>query len=676
MKRDTAIKLGAALVCAASLATAGVLSARISTSAGRHQLAYTHRAVEGQPVQVGLGIAMGPFRGLLVNFLWIRANQLKEEGKFHESMNLAKAITALQPRYPDVWVFHAWNMAYNISVAVQSPEARWQWVNKGIRLLREQGVVHNPDDLAIHRQLGWIFQHKIGGYTDDANMHYKRQLAAEWTVILGEPPRPDFDTSTAQASEMFASWLAPIAEAPRSLGAVYDAEPSVRALVERIRAEVGQDLDYELLERYTNVRVFLDSMYADLDVSFGPRSAVMRELVADPSLASAWEALLPYLRRKVLVDEYNMDPYRMIRYTRKYGPLDWRHPGAHSLYWSAKGVEGALLRVDQRNAEDFDFLNVDRQIMHSIQLLYRSGQIYFSYLSHVMPTLRATDAETGMPLTETYQATINPYFIEPYGDTIREVVERARESARGFAEAEHRTYSLYAAGYENFLKDTIRFFYRRGQIDRAQEYHRRLLTWEGINVNRSRDRMIDELAQSLEEFIASQFEDERYRTTYVAVSEIDAALQGAYINGLLAGNTDLFRRSFDYARAFHAAYTREQVKVTAPAGETARMEVLDKDFRWVAGTSFATTIASLDVPDARVVYSRAPEDLKRFGYVALRQVLGRAGNVLAALGGESFNQVFPEPEGMDSFYDYLRQRQQRQRTPELRDRIPQAQPQG
>src|SRR5207253_542677 len=86
------------------------------------------RLVEGQPPQVAVGIAMGAFRGLFVNILWIRANQLKEDGRYHESMDLARAITQLQPRFPQVWVFHAWNMAYNISVATQTPDERWRWV--------------------------------------------------------------------------------------------------------------------------------------------------------------------------------------------------------------------------------------------------------------------------------------------------------------------------------------------------------------------------------------------------------------------------------------------------------------------------------------------------------------------------------------------------------------------
>src|SRR5690606_9111775 len=160
MQRATRTQLIAAGVMVLALAASGVLAVGLSASAGRHRLIYTDQATEGDPPQVGLGIAMGAFRGLFVNFLWIRANQLKEDGRFYEAIDLARAITKLQPRFPQVWVFHAWNMAYNISVSTQTPEERWQWVQAGIRLLRDQGIPANPNDMLIHKELAWIFLHK------------------------------------------------------------------------------------------------------------------------------------------------------------------------------------------------------------------------------------------------------------------------------------------------------------------------------------------------------------------------------------------------------------------------------------------------------------------------------------------------------------------------------------
>ncbi len=64
-------------------------------------------------------VALGGFRGLISNALWMRANELQEEDKFFEMAQLADWITKLEPYFPQVWLFQAWNMAYNISVQVQ-----------------------------------------------------------------------------------------------------------------------------------------------------------------------------------------------------------------------------------------------------------------------------------------------------------------------------------------------------------------------------------------------------------------------------------------------------------------------------------------------------------------------------------------------------------------------------
>ena len=103
MKRERVIQLVALGMFGASISVAGLLGTKLSASAGRNQLVYTARGVDGQPIESGLGIAMGPFRGLLVNFLWIRANQMKEAGKVYESLNLAKAITAMHDAPGDAW---------------------------------------------------------------------------------------------------------------------------------------------------------------------------------------------------------------------------------------------------------------------------------------------------------------------------------------------------------------------------------------------------------------------------------------------------------------------------------------------------------------------------------------------------------------------------------------------
>jgi hypothetical protein len=107
-------------------------------------------------------VALGAFRGLVVDVLWVRAERLKEEGKFFDAKQLAEWITLLQPRFAAVWDFQAWNMAYNISVEIPAsrPQERWQWVKNGYELLRDKGIEKNPHGILLYRSIAWIFQHR------------------------------------------------------------------------------------------------------------------------------------------------------------------------------------------------------------------------------------------------------------------------------------------------------------------------------------------------------------------------------------------------------------------------------------------------------------------------------------------------------------------------------------
>jgi hypothetical protein len=137
------------------------------------------------PVLAFTTVALGGFRGLIANCLWIRANDLQNDDKFFEAAQLATWITDLEPSFTQVWLFQGWNMAYNISVKFKDFSDRWRWVERGIDLLRDNGLRYNPDDVLIHRELAWFFQHKMGQNLDDANEYYKRAWAAEMTPFFG-----------------------------------------------------------------------------------------------------------------------------------------------------------------------------------------------------------------------------------------------------------------------------------------------------------------------------------------------------------------------------------------------------------------------------------------------------------------------------------------------------------
>jgi len=160
----------------------------------REALGLTHAALldNAPPVLAFTTVALGGFRGLISNFLWIRANNLELDDKFFEAAQLADWITKLEPTFPTVWVFQAWNMAYNISVKFKDFPDRWRWLENGIELLRDEGLRYNPNSVDIYRELGWFFQHKLGANVDDANFYYKSQWAGEMKNFFG-PNGTNFD---------------------------------------------------------------------------------------------------------------------------------------------------------------------------------------------------------------------------------------------------------------------------------------------------------------------------------------------------------------------------------------------------------------------------------------------------------------------------------------------------
>ena len=143
------------------------------------------------PLLAFITAAGGGFRGVVANVLWIRANQLQQDERYFELYTLSDWITKLQPEFSQVWAVQAWNMAWNISVKFTEPADRWLWVRSGMELLRDEGLRYNPHDPLLHRELAWIFQDKIGKYTDLAHKHYKQQWITEMLGVLGTNARPD-----------------------------------------------------------------------------------------------------------------------------------------------------------------------------------------------------------------------------------------------------------------------------------------------------------------------------------------------------------------------------------------------------------------------------------------------------------------------------------------------------
>lgn len=634
-----------AILCLfAGLVGSGIFGTAITNSTGRNELSYTDRAEDGDPPMIALGVAMGALRGMFVNYLWIRATNAKEDGQYYEAVELASWITRLQPRLPQVWTFHAWNMAYNISVTTQTPEERWGWVNAGIHLLRNEGIRANPNNMHMHKELAWIFLHKVAGYTDDANQYYKRQFAYEWQNILGRTPTIDSEARDRESVvQLYVDWIQPIVDAPATRGGLAGRSPDAEKIAKAYESMMGEKLGQRLLERHTlHEEIIRAGRVGTVIRTAGPKTKIFMELRARFDDEQAWADLVNHVRQRVLMDDYFMEPVRMVQQIRKFGPVDYRLPAAHALYWGARGTDVGRMEVNEHNADSLDFVNAFRLVMQSVQDLWRHGDVYFNYL------------DVHEKKVAYYQGVPNPYFVPTYGGMLDEVIQSS-----GLFEADRRAYRQFSAGYENFLRDAIRFFYRRGDVNQATYWYDILRNWKGQNMNDT--TRVEEMALSLKQFADKQLFDSM-GSPQVAVSEVYGALQGAYFSGLMVGNTDVFRAQWEYARKAHAYFFSEQFNVVVASSSGARMEFMDRDFAFLAGNVFVNILSSLGPEEAELLYGNAPEDLRRYAYDALVvRFMVYFGQLEARGESEPFALIFPEPSGMEEFrVEFERKLQSRQ----------------
>ena len=304
------------------------------------------------PVLAFTTVALGGFRGLIANALWIRASELQDEDKFFEMAQLADWITKLEPHYVQVWLVQGWNMAYNISVKFKDFGDRWRWVERGIELLRDDGLRFNPNETLIYRELAWFFQHKMGQNLDDANNRYKAEWAREMSVVFGNKT-PDLE---------------------------------------------------ELIHPQT-----------------------------DEARA----------RAQLLTKKYKLDPVFMKQVDERSGPLEWRLPEAHAVYWAALGLKKA--EENPTKIKPDDLIQLRRVIYQSMQLSFQRGKL--------------------VP---------NPFNLGlQYGPNLEIIPKVNREYERAIEEDEKMRENI-KGGHRNFLRDAVYFLYQYNRVADAAKWYRYL----------------------------------------------------------------------------------------------------------------------------------------------------------------------------------------------------------
>ncbi len=469
-------------------------------------------------------VAMGAFRGLVVDILWMRADKLKDEGKFFDAKQLAEWISILQPRFATVWEFHAWNMAYNISVAIPAsqPEQRWQWVRNGYELLRDKGIQYNPKALLLYRELARIFQHKMGGISDDAHKYYKIQFAREIGPIVGGATNAFF----LEAMEAPTTWDALVAD------------PNVATFVDALA---------QADPAFSEGEAFAKSYFAlrHAAARFAPdANDVMAEYEGTEILRSFDVFARAYLLKKT----WKMDVGFMHEMNQKFGPinfedpnkilsLDWRHPDVHALYWASSGLK--LAAEEEGRELSSTEVNADRIIIHSLQNLFRYGKIHF-YTVQYFPTLEdGTESKNPRYMTDAFLRPDLRMF-DRYNDAAKALLEKY-EGDQG------RTDSL-GTGYRNMLKNAVLSFYQAR------------LTGQAVRIYRILQETFPrpEFTVSLEEFARNRFIEEIRETFGIhdAREQIQSLLMESYYLYAIQSDDEAYGRQA-LAAQLHEYYMDE-----------------------------------------------------------------------------------------------------------------------
>jgi hypothetical protein len=206
--------------------------------------------------------------------------------------------------------------------------------------------------MLIYRELGWIFQHKIGQNLDDANMYYKQQWANEMAVVF-------------------------------------------------------------------------DKKKPNLDELIHPQTADQTN------------------RAVLLRETYKMDPQIMKDVDEQFGPVEWRLPEAHAIYWAYLGLKAA--EKNPAKIKKDDLITLRRVIYQSMQLSFQRGRLVAN------PFIKAFE-------------------FGPNLDIIPKVSKAYEQAAKDDPE----NYDHILRAHRNFLRDAVYFLYSHNRLKDANYWYKYL----------------------------------------------------------------------------------------------------------------------------------------------------------------------------------------------------------
>lgn len=612
-------------------ASAGMLGPkldRLSEEAGLSQP--DNIPAQRSPWSAVLTVAPGGLRAPAIGYLWIQAEELKNQGRYYDALQKAQMICALQPHFAGAWIFQAWNMAYNISVGTHTPEHRWLWVHNGLKLLRDQGIPRNPNSMNLYRELAWIFFHKMGGSTDDMHFVYKQRWAALMQRLLAPPPYG----TTAQTLDAFRQIAsARLVKDRRVQGRVMIQEDQLRLLLDENPAAaafaaalggVGVGVDESLLEAYNRYSMDMNMQSVRLVAPklAGDQDRAVSEVINDPAHAAGRDALLAFVRAQLLWNQYKMDPEWMLGLMETYGPMDWRLTWPHAIYWATYGFH-VVENTPMESLRRVEALNNSRNILNGLKDLTWNGRlVYFD--------------NPDAPDSPAIRFNPDPRFIETTQAEHQRLLELARTQR---LEAEEQ--NIFKAGHINYIINAIGMLYPLNRHADA----RALMDY----VNQQYKPEDESWKWDLQEFVVKQLNADGDPIRSVAISQIIPAIETSWLLRLQGQDAQAKSMMQHGLRVFNL-YQQKAVE----RNKLQPMEIIQADV--TSSLLVMPRVREFNLPllDRARLYRLLPDWLKLMVYDGVSPMLMRQ----CEAQNEPFAELFPPPPGIEQFRAEVKARQE------------------
>jgi hypothetical protein len=270
-------------------------------------------------------------------------------------------------------------------------------------------------------------------------------------------------------------------------------------------------------------------------------------------------------RARLLTEKYKMDAEFVKAVNDRYGPLEWRLPESHAIYWAAEGLKHA--EANPAKVKKDDLITLRRVIYQSMQLSFQRGRLISNEFI--------------------------PFDFGPNLDIVPKVSAAYEQAAN--EDEPNRDHILRA--HRNFLRDAAYFLYCHNRLADAARWYKYL------SANYPDKTIVDGDTNSfprnltLQQYAVARAQEDITETSRDRVkARLEDLLLQAYIS-LVSNDDKRASGYFNLAEQVRTAYETKtasgkgDVRIPMPPIEDIKREVLNQLLDSEHGWTFAARTA-------------------------------------------------------------------------------------